>query len=116
MLSALLPASVKAVLDTPIKDVRDDQFAAIMADLGFGKWHPEIRSAAIAMLRDKGVHTAADAIRDPEALMQLRSLVASVKNAVLPGSTSAKVCDFCGSSLVKHDKQFQRCSVCSIIH
>lgn len=117
MLAALLPASLKAVMNIPVVDVPDEKLAEIMADLGLGQWHPELRTAALALLRGKGIDTAADAIRQPEALKQLSNLLRTFKaGASAIRHTSNEVCDFCGSPLVKEDKRYSRCTNCGIVH
>lgn len=100
MLSALLPASVRAVLNKPFHQMTDQEIVGILADFGLGSYHPELRQAAVALLRDKGIDTAADVIQSPEAVVELRDLIAKFKPA-------KQVCGFCEATVV-----FQEHGVC----
>jgi len=112
MLTAFLPKSVQAVLNVPVSQLSDEQLADIMVDLGFGSWHPDLRIAAVKILQDKGIDTAADAIQHPDALKQLSGLVKSFKSGA---PVSAGVCDFCGGPLVKEGSS-SFCQHCGIHH
>lgn len=112
MLAAFLPKSVQAVLNVPVSQLSDAQLSDIMSDLGFGSWHPDLRTAAVKLLQDQGIDTAAEAIQHPEALKQLNGLVKSFKSTI---SATQGSCDFCGGPLVKEGSSLF-CQQCGIHH
>lgn len=110
MLAALLPKSIADVLHVPFSQLTDGQLDGILSDFGMGAAHPELRDAAIQLLKGKGVDNAADAIRHPEAI---KSLVDLVKN--FAKSPPQRSCDFCGGKIVQSG-QLSSCQQCGIIH
>lgn len=113
MLSAFLPKSLQAVLHLPFSQLSEEQVSTIMVDLGLGGLHPDIRVAALKLLQDKGLDTAADAIQHPEAIVQLRNLL---KRPVGSISSANRCCDYCASPLVTDGESSFFCSSCGVHH
>lgn len=108
MLTTFLPASVQAVLTVPVAELSDEAINNILVDLGFGEWHPELRDAMIHLFRGRGIDTAADAIKQPEALMELRALIRGKETDLIP-------CSFCSTPFDRVSTD-GFCPQCGILH